>query len=212
MNINVKTLLKDKNVMRVVVFISIVNLLGYVIIRDIDSVTFFVLVGFLTSYFTKNMIIVLLVAMILTNFFAAIYRRQLNTEGFGGKGSGRKHNKPVQDSSLKVSPAMNSMNQERFAGNPGRLDDTATVEKAYENLENMLGKDTINKMSTDTQKLSDRQKKLQKQIETLQPVLKNSFNMLDQMGGAKGVEGMINKVGGMLEKFGGLTNGIMNKK
>lgn len=211
MNATVKSLLKDKNVLRIVVFISIVNLLGYVMMRDVDNVAYFVLIGFLTSYFSKNMIIVLLVAMLLTNFIAVINKTN-STEGFGGKGSGRKHSKRVQDSSLSVSPASNRVDQEMSIGAPGGLDDAATVEKAYENLENMLGTDAINKMSSDTKKLSDRQKNLQKQIETLQPVLKNSFQLLGQMGGAKGVEGMINKVGGMLEKFGGITNSIMNKK
>ena len=199
MAVNVKSLLKDKNVLRVVAFMAVVNLLGYVMIRDVDSVAFFVVVGFLTTYFSKNMIIVLLVTMLLTNLVVVINKTQKhkNKEGFGGKGSGRKHSKLVQDSSLD---------------NPNGVDQEATVEKAYENLENMLGTDAINKMSTDTQKLSKRQKKLQQQIQTLQPVLKNSFALLDQMGGAKGVEGMINQVGGMLDKVGSLTGGFMKPK
>jgi ABC-type multidrug transport system fused ATPase/permease subunit len=199
MAVNVKSLLKDQNVLRVVAFMAVVNLLGYVMIRDVDSVAFFVVVGFLTTYFSKNMIIVLLVTMLLTNLVVVINKTQKhkNKEGFGGKGSGRKHSKLVQDSSLD---------------NPNGVDQEATVEKAYENLENMLGTDAINKMSTDTQKLSKRQKKLQQQIQTLQPVLKNSFALLDQMGGAKGVEGMINQVGGMLDKVGSLTGGFMKPK
>jgi len=60
--------MKDKNVLRIVAFISVVNLLGYVMMRDVDSVAFFVIIGFLTTYFSKNMIVVLLVAMITTNF------------------------------------------------------------------------------------------------------------------------------------------------
>lgn len=207
-----KSLLKDKSVLRVVVFISLMNLLGYVIMRDLDLVAFFVIVGFLTTYFSKNMIIVLLVAMLSTNLLAVINKSNARREGFGGKGSGRKHSKPVTDPSLKVSPASSTMDQDMSTGSPGGLDEAATVEKAYENLENMLGPDAINKMSSDTQKLSTRQKNLQKQIETLQPMLATSFDMLNKMGGAKGVEGMITKVGGMLEQFGGITGNFLNKK
>lgn len=212
MNANIKSLLKNKSVLRVIVFISVMNLLGYVILRDLDLVAFFVIVGFLTTYFSKNMIIVLLVAMLSTNMLAVINKTKARREGFGGKGSGRKHSTPVKDSSLKVSPASSTMDQDMSTGSPGGLDEAATVEKAYENLENMLGPDVINKMSSDTNKLSKRQKNLQKQIENLQPLLANSFNMLDQMGGAKGVEGMISKVGGMLDKLGGITGNFANKK
>lgn len=207
-----KSLLKDKSVLRVVAFISLLNLLGYVIMRDLDLVAFFVIIGFLTTYFSKNMIIVLLVAMLTTNLLAVVNKTTAQREGFGGKGSGRKHSKPVKDPSLNVSPAGSAMDQDMSSGSPGGLDEAATVEKAYENLENLLGPQAINKMSSDTQKLSKRQKNLQKQIETLQPLLTSSFSMLDQMGGAKGVEGMISKVGSMLDKFGGITGNLINKK
>jgi len=205
--------MKDKNVLRIVAFISVVNLLGYVMMRDVDSVAFFVIIGFLTTYFSKNMIVVLLVAMITTNFLAVINKSKSykQLEGFGGKGAGRKNSKKVQDTSLKVSPASNTIDQEMSTGNPGGLDEAATVEKAYENLDNMLGTDAIQKMSSDTQQLSKRQQNLQKQIETLQPLLQNSFSMLDKMGGAEGIEGMLGKVTGMLDQFGGLTQKITNK-
>lgn len=205
--------MKDKNVLRIVAFISVMNLLGYVMLRDMDSVAFFFIIGFLTTYFSKNMIVVLLVAMITTNFLAVINKSKSyqQLEGFGGKGAGRKNSKKVQDTSLKVSPASNNIDQEMSTGTPGGLDNAATVEKAYENLDNMLGTDAIHKMSSDTQQLSKRQKNLQKQIETLQPLLKNSFSMLDKMGGAEGIEGMLGKVTGMLDKFGGLTQKITNK-
>jgi uncharacterized membrane protein len=70
MKFDMKSLLKDKNVLRVVALLSVLNLIGYLIIRDLDAVAFFAIVGFLTTYFSKNMIVVLLIAMVLTNFFA----------------------------------------------------------------------------------------------------------------------------------------------
>ena len=55
-----KSLLKDKNVLRVVALLSVLNLIGYLMIRDLDAVAFFTIVGFLTTYFSKNMIVVVL--------------------------------------------------------------------------------------------------------------------------------------------------------
>ena len=70
MKLNIKSILKDKNVLRIVAFISLLNLLGYIMVRDMTSVVFFLLVGYLGTYFSKNMIVILLIAMFTTNFFA----------------------------------------------------------------------------------------------------------------------------------------------
>ena len=67
MKINFKSLLKDKNVLYVVLFLAVSNLFGYLLMREIDAVVFFLVVGFLATYFSKNMIVVMLIAMISTN-------------------------------------------------------------------------------------------------------------------------------------------------
>ncbi len=66
----VKKMLENKYVLYVVLFLSITNVLGYLATQDFNALTFFIIVGFLTTYFSKNMIIVLLVAMISTNFLS----------------------------------------------------------------------------------------------------------------------------------------------
>ena len=71
MKFSVRSLLKDKNVLRIVSLISVLNLMGYIMVRDLESVSFFVLVGFLATHFSKNMIIVLLVSIISTNFLTS---------------------------------------------------------------------------------------------------------------------------------------------
>lgn len=206
MKFDSKTLLKDKNVLRVVAFIAVINLIGYVMVFDYDSVAFFAIIGFLTTYFSKNMIVVLLVSMIATNFLALIRSRNRSTsEGFGGKGGERKGKASVRDASLDFKPATSSEDDEMATGVAGNLDSGATIESAYENLENMLDSGAIKKMSGKTKELAKRQKNLHKQIQTLQPALKQSFALLNSMGGAEGVTGMIESVQGMIGKFGGLA-------
>ena len=63
-------LLNDKNVLYIVFVVAILNLLGYLITNNLEAVVFFLIVGFLSTYFSKNMIIVLIIAIITTSIFA----------------------------------------------------------------------------------------------------------------------------------------------
>ena len=63
----VKRLLTNKFVLYFTAFVALMNVLGYLLNRDIRSLTFFVVLGYLSSYFSKNMIVNLLVAILGTN-------------------------------------------------------------------------------------------------------------------------------------------------
>lgn len=67
MKLNLNSFLKDKNVLYVVLFLAITNIFGYLMLRNFDAIVFFFVVGFLSTYFSKNMIIVMIIAMISTN-------------------------------------------------------------------------------------------------------------------------------------------------
>ena len=54
-----------------IVFISATNILGYVVTNKVNAVIFFALIAFLMTNFSKNMAIVLLVAIIATNLLMA---------------------------------------------------------------------------------------------------------------------------------------------
>ena len=71
MKLNVKDLLRDRNVLYIVLFLAVMNFVGYLLAMNMTAAIFFLIVGFLTSYFSKNMIIIMLVAMLSTNFFIA---------------------------------------------------------------------------------------------------------------------------------------------
>ena len=72
MKLNIRSLLKDKNVLYVILFITIINMFAYLMFRQFDAVLFFVIIGVITSYFSKNMIIILLTAMLSTNLAISI--------------------------------------------------------------------------------------------------------------------------------------------
>jgi len=66
---NLNAMLKNKIVLYLVFFIAVSNVFGYLMINEYDAIMLFFLVGFLTSYFSKNMIIVMATAIIATNTF-----------------------------------------------------------------------------------------------------------------------------------------------
>lgn len=63
-------LLNDKNVLYIIFVVAILNVLGYLITNNLEAVVFFLIVGFLSTYFSKNMIIVLIISIVLTSIFA----------------------------------------------------------------------------------------------------------------------------------------------
>jgi hypothetical protein len=204
MKLNVDSLLSDKNVLRIVAIISVFNLMGYVMLRNFDAVTFFVIIGFLTTYFSKNMIIVLLVSMVSTNFLVASRMVQSSiSEGMkGSRKSTRKTTKDDKDPVIKDDSV--ATGEMESSGRPGKLDDAATFEAAHENLQHLLGPDAVKKMSSDTQALMAKQQGLQESLESLMPAVTKSMETLNKFGGLGKLESMIGGVNKVLNTIGGI--------
>lgn len=193
-----KSLLKDKNVLRVVALLSVLNLIGYLMIRDLDAVAFFAIVGFLTTYFSKNMIVVLLVAMVLTNFFAMGRKSGSMLEGMKASrkttADMKKAKADAKAKKAKIQGASAEMDQEEGTGRVGELDHAATVEAAHENLANFVNGGGIKAMTEQTgglNDLMDKQKQLMKNVENLEPMMDKMTKMMDQFGGASKVMEML---------------------
>jgi hypothetical protein len=61
-------ILHNKYVLYASFFFAIVTAAGYLLSNNLEAICIFVLIGFLTTYFSKNMIVVLLVTTVATNF------------------------------------------------------------------------------------------------------------------------------------------------
>lgn len=80
-------LLKNKSVLYGVLFLALMNVLGYMNNKNYDAIIIFSLVGFLTQYFSQNMIIILLVPIVFTAVFTLMrrnVREGLVVEGLAG--------------------------------------------------------------------------------------------------------------------------------
>ena len=63
----IKNALTNKYVLYLVLIVSVGNILGYIEANDFDALALFMASGFVMSYFSKNMIIILLTAMFFGN-------------------------------------------------------------------------------------------------------------------------------------------------
>ena len=158
MKFNVNSLLKDKNVLRIVAILSVFNLLGYLMMQNLDAVAFFVIIGFLATYFSKNMIVVLIIAMVTTNFLVAsrsVSKVSMNTvEGMTNPKEGKKDT-DVKDEEEADEDDVKPMKKTKSP----KVDEVSNVEEQYENLQAMLSPEGIKGMTMETETLQKKQKK-----------------------------------------------------
>ena len=64
---SIAKMLENKYVLYFVLFLAVSNILGYMIMGNVTSIVFFVLVAYLVSCFSKNMIVILSVPLIFTS-------------------------------------------------------------------------------------------------------------------------------------------------
>ena len=62
------SLATDNNVLYIMLVIAVVNVVGYLMMGNFEAVIFFAIVAYLSTFFTKNMVIVFLVSILATNF------------------------------------------------------------------------------------------------------------------------------------------------
>lgn len=91
-------MMKNKAVLYGVLFITVTNLFGYLMIRNYEAIVFFALVAYISSEFTTNNILVCLVALLMTNILLAVVQgrkvyesMKLREGATGGEDSDKKH-------------------------------------------------------------------------------------------------------------------------
>jgi hypothetical protein len=191
-----KNLLQNKYVLYLVLFIAVTNVLGYLAIEDFNSLTIFMALGVLTSYFSKNMIVILSVALIGTNI---VFANNRILEGMKGK---KKKKEKKEKFAQRNVPSSKPAKVDEDDG-VSRIDHAATMENAYDNLNKMLGEGGMKNLTKDTQGLMNQQKDLMDQLKNFAPLMDQAGDMLDKLGGMDNLQGLMGKLGGLQ----GLTGG-----
>jgi hypothetical protein len=115
MKLNIHSLLRDKNVLYVTLFITIINMFAYLMFRQFDAVLFFVIIGLITSHFSKNMIIILLTAILSTNLAISIKLIGKVKEGMENKDANKDKDAKNKDAKPKANAKPNAMTKNKDA-------------------------------------------------------------------------------------------------
>lgn len=196
-------ILNDKNVLYVVLVLAILNLLGYLLVQNTEAVVFFLIVGYLTTYFSKNMIIVLIVSMISTSLFTATRKSASVSEGMSGQRQEVKDTVKSKAQEKKQSAQIDNSDEEQddveetatASHGKNRVDLAGTLGEAYENLQKTVGKKGIKGLTDQSESLLANQKQLMDNIETMQPFLETAQGFMDKLD--------LSKMGGMLSQISG---------
>jgi hypothetical protein len=204
-------LLENKYVLYFVLFLAVSNLLGYMVVGNMNAVILFILIGGLMTFFSKNMIIVLSVPLVLTSVLLVGNRV---SEGFTDedkenakekmddkkkeikeKVNGEPITESDPDTEGDLTTATSSAasdpegaatetkpeNMSLYKKKNNRIDYASTLEDAYGDLNNILGKDGIKSLTSDTQKLMDQQMQLAEALKGMAPLIGDAKKMLTGM-------------------------------
>jgi hypothetical protein len=80
---NNNAIIHNKYILYIILFIALVDLYFLTLSGDFVSVSIFILIGFLTTFFSKNMLVILFIAVTVTNILK--YGSNIRQEGFDGK-------------------------------------------------------------------------------------------------------------------------------
>jgi len=193
----VPSFLKNKYVLKFLIFMAIVNVLGYVALEEFNSMALFIVMILLSRYFSKNTSINILIAIIVTSCFTLNNKVR---EGFKEKekSTSKKENKketvvPICKKDEKMvkgeckkrtgfknnvppsSPAAVNNNEE------GEIDVAAQMEDAYVNLNKMMGDGAMKSMASETKKLVNQQQDLMNTLHSMTPTLNKAKETLDNL-------------------------------
>lgn len=196
----INKLLTNKYVLYIVLFLAITNVLGYLSVSDFKSLTIFIVVGLLTQYFSKNMIVILLTTMLATSLIMILERKSKIMEGLKNRKEGatgsKKKKEGATGSRKKKEGATGSRKRKEHMSEGNYLD---TVKENYVNLEKMIGGEGMKNLAKETEGLIQMQDKLNEHMKTIEPMLDKASSVVEGLN--------VDKISGLLEKFGGMTGG-----
>ena len=155
--------LNNKWILYFVLFVSIVDLFNFFTIGDTTAIAIFIVVGFLTTYFSKNMLVILVISIAVTHI-----ARYGNASLEGMEGEAEEEEEEVDEGMEGEAQGEEEEEEDKGLQNP-----EPALSKITESL------DTIKKVHPDeiagqTQTLIDQTKKVQENMALLEPYLKQA--------------------------------------
>jgi hypothetical protein len=189
--------------LKVVSAIAIINFLGYLILGNTTAVIYFILIGLVVSYFSKNMVLILGIPLLVVNLLAV---GKKTAEGFNRMREGMETKKkegvePMTKEKKEKETKDESFEVGRKKGKGGyNIDYASTVEDAYDELNKIIGGDGVKRLTADTQGLMKQQLQLTEAMSDMQPMIDQMGPLMDRVQTMMGGLNMLKKDDPPLEK------------
>ena len=173
------------------------NLLGYLAMEDFESLTLFVAIYALSTYFSKNTIVKLSLAILGT----AVVRTPGRAKVWPWRereGMENKETVTVTETMSTVPKAATEEEEEAKSKNLMALG--ANIKRQYGELQEKLGKGGLGALTTDTKELASTQKNLMEQMENMAPLMENAEKLLKTFE-SSGMMKMVDRILPFVEKI-----------
>ena len=232
--------LSNKTLLNIVVGISFLNIIGFVMFNQTIAIVYFILIGLVTSFFSKNMVIVLLTPLFLVNLFVIGSNKSYILEGLENKDTKnvkepvttlKDEKKPsLRDTNLPITPLDNVEDNVQSASTESNVDESfevgrakknsqgynidyaSTVEDAYDELNKILGSDGIKRLTSDTQNLMKQQLQLAESMKSMEPLIAGMAPIMQQAQGLLEGMGGDSNLGNLANIAKKFTAGLENNK
>ena len=223
LNSSVSKFLTNKWVLNIIALLALFNVIGYMVLGNLNAILYFIVFAVLVRYFSKNMTIVLGVPLIVVNLLAIrgnmLEGMENNTnsttqtqqatdkttadqkkiDGIVNKNKNKPDPQtgqglpmqPLEHASDNVATQSTGGEQQGFEAGRSKnrgynIDYATTIEDAYDELNNILGGDGIQRLTSDTQGLMKQQMQLAEAMKNIEPMVKTMVPMVEQLKGMMG--------------------------
>ena len=185
--VNTNKILNNDFLYKVVVVLALINVIGYIVSKNVNALIMFTFVYLAINYLTKNMTVVLLTAIFATNFFIVGKKvKEAFTEGNEG------------NEGLDKDAA--GADKEVTTGTDKEVSDVKVDKKdkeAYDNIAHKLNPTDIAPIEFNSDSAE-----LAKQLKILNERTQNSMGMINKLGGIGNIGKMVDNLTSIVSKLG----------
>ena len=178
-----KTILYNRVVLYILVFISLIQLFLFLNTNDIQSFFIFILVGFLVSFFNKNMIVIIVIALSITNIFKyGVQGLRLN-EGFENEESDNKSENKNKKENMEDEDSDDKKNKRENMEHEVSHDKKNKRENMEDISGNSINKSTIkpsSELKSDLENFQQIQQQITEGLEKMTPLLEQADTFIEK--------------------------------
>ena len=172
-------IMKNKYTLYLVLALAIVHAYMLLVGRSYNNLVFFILMGVLASYFSKNMVLILGVPLIISYVFA---QNRYIREGLENASA----SKPEDDKKKEEDDAKKKADEDAKKANGGDASGASSQPA-----------------KADHSELIKNQKELMEQMKAMQPMMDQATKAVESMGGFEGMSKIIGGLGSAMSSLSG---------